>query len=182
MTIPDHSDGWSYVHHPMSRKSVPQLLHHLVDAARGEGNFLLNVGPKPDGSILEEDQAILRKIRQWMKVHGEGIYGSQMAPTFELGATVDAWTRKGNTGYLYLFAWPGETLAVAPIASKVKSATVLSTGKPVAFRQEFNERLVFTGLPSDPPDPYMPVIKVEFDGEFKTVNEKDKAAWLTGEA
>jgi hypothetical protein len=55
-------------------------------AARGEGNFLLNVGPKPDGSIPAEEQAILRKIGKWMRLHGEGIYGSQMAPTF--GTTI----------------------------------------------------------------------------------------------
>jgi alpha-L-fucosidase len=179
MTIPDH-DGWSYVHNSLSRKSVPQLLRHLVMAARGEGNFLLNVGPKPDGSIPEEEQAILREIGKWMKRHGEGIYGSQVPPTF--GTTIAIWTRKANTGYLYLLAWPGETLVVARIASKVKSATLLSTGEPVHFRQEYNGRLVFSGLPADPPDPYMPAIKVVFDGEFRALEEKNQAAWLTGEA
>ena len=73
-------------------------------------------------------------------------------------------------------------LVVPLIASKVKSAILLSTGKPVDFHQEYSGRLVFTGLPADPPDPYMPAFKVEFDSELKVLEEKNQAAWLTGEA
>jgi alpha-L-fucosidase len=179
MTIADN-DAWSYLSHNPSRKSTVQLLHHLVAAAREEGNFLLNVGPKPDGSIPEEEQERLRAIGQWMRVNGEAIRGSQCAPTF--GTALAFWTMNGNTGYLHVFSWPGEEMTLALIASKVKSARLLATGQELSLRQEYNGRLVLSGMPAEPPDPYVSVIKVEFDGPFKALVEHDQAAWLDGSA
>ena len=52
MTIGDHV-GWGYVKNNPNFKTTPQLLQYLVQAASGEGNYLLNIGPKPDGSVTE---------------------------------------------------------------------------------------------------------------------------------
>ena len=177
MTIGD-SCGWGYIRNNPNMKTEPQLLQHLVTAASGEGNFLLNVGPKPDGSIRGKEKSRLKAMGAWLKTNGEAIYGSERTPLS--GGMLGMWTAKGSTGYFHIFRWPGET-AVAPLVkTKVVSARLLATGKKVAFKQEHNGRLVFSGLPKDPPDPNVSVIKVEFESKPQCLAETDRAAWFDG--
>ena len=125
MTIGD-TCGWGYVHNNPNFKTVPQLLQNLVIAAGGEGNYLLNVGPKPDGTIRQEEQVRLRAMGEWLKAHGEAIYGSQRCPLH--GGMIGAWTRKWTTGYFNIFRWPGEEATVPLVKTKARSATLLATG------------------------------------------------------
>lgn len=66
-------ESWGYTHdNPF--KSSHQIICDLIDIVSKNGMMLLNVGPKPDGTITNEETAILRQIGQWMKINGEGIY------------------------------------------------------------------------------------------------------------
>jgi len=180
MSIGDN-EAWSYFPHKVSRKYVWELLVYLVTTAMNEGNYLLNVGPTPDGVIPKEEEKRLREIGKWMKVNGEAIYGSKRAPNF--GNWNAFWTMKtDSTAHLNVLCWPGQEMVISPIATRIKSATMLATGQKLKFRQEYNGRLVFPDLPKTSPDPYVSVIKVEFDGKFKVIAEKDKAAWIDGKA
>ena len=57
-------------------KTAEELVCDLVDIVSKNGNLLLNIGPKKDGTIPEEDAAILRGIGDWLRINGEAIYGS----------------------------------------------------------------------------------------------------------
>ena len=179
MTIAD-SCGWGYVKNSPNMKTVTQLLQNLVTAAVGEGNYLLNIGPKPDGTVRREEVVRLKAMGQWLKTNGEAIYGSQRCPLH--GGMVGAWTRKGNTGYLNVFRWPGEELVVPLVKTRVKSARILATGRRVKVRRECNGRLVLSGMPKTPPDRNITTIKVEFASAPKMIEETDPAAWLEGKA
>jgi alpha-L-fucosidase len=179
MTMGDYC-GWGYIRNNPNMKTVPQLIQHLVHAAAGEGNLLLNVGPKRDGSIRREERSRLKAVGQWLSVNGEGIYGSQRCNLNE--GMLGAWTRRGNTGYLNIFRWPGEEAVVPLVANRVRSARLLATGKKVKVRREANGRIVFGGLPKSPPHPSVNVIKVSFEGQPRLLEEKDRSKWLTGNA
>ncbi len=179
MTIGD-SCGWGYVRNNPNLKTVPQLLQHLVTAAAGEGNYLLNCGPKPDGTIRREEAVRLRAMGQWLATNGEAIYGSQRC---ELnGGMIGRWTRKGNVGYLHVFRWPGREAAVPLVASRPLSAALLGRRGRLKVRLEHNGRLVVSGLPARPPHPYLNVIKVRFAGPPRRLAEKRLDAWLAGRA
>ncbi|HUT01294.1 MAG TPA: alpha-L-fucosidase [Phycisphaerae bacterium] len=179
MTIGD-SGGWGYVHSNPNWKTVPQLLQNLVTAAAGEGNYLLNVGPRPDGTLREEERTRLAALGQWLRMNGEAIYGSQRCPLH--GGMIGRWTRKGNTGYLHVFRWPGREAVVPLVATKARSAELLATGAKLTVRQEHNGRLVIGGMTTRPPHPYANVIKVRFADEPKAIQERDTSKWLTGKA
>jgi alpha-L-fucosidase len=69
-------NSWSYIE-GHDYKSAPEIIAELVDVVSKNGVLLLNIGPKPDGTIPEPEQDLLRTIGRWLGVHGEAIYGTR---------------------------------------------------------------------------------------------------------
>ncbi|MDR2118725.1 MAG: alpha-L-fucosidase [Tannerellaceae bacterium] len=68
--------SWSYIDGE-ENKSPEQIVHDLIDIVSKNGNLLLNIGPRADGSITEEQKAVLLAIGEWLKVNGEAIYATR---------------------------------------------------------------------------------------------------------
>ncbi|MFN3622199.1 MAG: alpha-L-fucosidase, partial [Nitrososphaerales archaeon] len=144
-----------------SWRPTRKLIQTLVTCASGEGNLLLNVGPKADGAFPAGAIRILREIGSWMKVNGESIYGSERCP---FSTSVGAFTAKGSKAYVHVFRWPGREVCVAGVGNDVKDAYMLATGEYVKFSKN-GGRVFLRGLPAKAPDPYDTVIVLELDGK-----------------
>lgn len=164
MTMGD-TYGWGYVKHDPNFKTTTQLIQYLVTAASGAGNYLLNIGPKPDGTVRKEEVQRLKEIGKWMKENGESIYSSERLPVGWGKGMLGTVTAKGNTVYLHIFRWPGEIASLAGIRNKVISAQILITGKLARIEQTNDGRLFLKGLSEEPPDRNDTVIKLELDSE-----------------
>lgn len=106
-----------------------------VVLARG-GNYLLNVGPKADGTIPETSARILRCVGAWHRAVRESFEGTEILPELICNKEV-LLTRRGNDLYVHLFKPPTGTAAVlAPLAALPRQATLLNTGEPVEARLE----------------------------------------------
>ena len=162
-------DTWGWARHDSNLKTTTRLIQYLATAANGAGNYLLNIGPKPDGTVKEEEVARLKEIGKWMKVNGESIYGSERPPT-GLGGIIGTTTAKENNLYWHIFRWPGETASMPGLKNKVLSATILSTGQKAKIEQTKDGRLFLTGLPKEPPDKNDTVIKLKLDGKPKIID------------
>jgi alpha-L-fucosidase len=79
-------DSWCYLTHP-NYKSAGRILHQLIDVVSKNGNMLLDVGPRPDGTIPAEIESRLHQIGAWLKVNGEAIYETRPADRFGEGPT-----------------------------------------------------------------------------------------------
>lgn len=155
------NDSWGYNAADDAWKSPKQVITHLVQCASGGGNFLLNVGPKADGTIPAESERILRAVGEWLHRNGGSIYGTERCP---LSTSTGLCTLKGHTLYVHVLRWPGKELVVPRLLSKVVSASLLAEGKPVKFEQK-GDRLFLRDLPGRAPDPLDTVIVVEFAEE-----------------
>lgn len=153
------NDNWGYVPGNAKYKSTATLVRNLVRCVSGGGNYLLNVGPKPDGTFPVMAQTRLKQIGRWMDVNSESIYGCGRAP-FAADEAIGLATAKGNTVYLHVFNWPGEELAMSGVNVRVASAKMLATGDRVRVKQD-GDRLILSGLPVRAPDPWDSVIALK---------------------
>jgi alpha-L-fucosidase len=152
---------WGYSEHDHAWKSDETLVRNLVDIASKGGNYLLNIGPKGDGSVPAESVRSMRAIGAWMAVNGASIYGTRASLFTRL-----PWgrsTTKGRTIYLHVFDWPADgTLTVPGLETHPKRAHLLAGGDALeAFTTDAG---LVVKLPAKAPDPIASVVAVELEG------------------
>jgi alpha-L-fucosidase len=156
------NDSWGYIPNDQNWKSPQQLLQNLVECTRDGGNYLLNIGPRPDGTVPAASVERLQTIGGWLRRNGEAVYATQ--PCRFPHGNVGVYTRKGNTLFVHIYFWPGERMTVGGAKFKALSARFLANGLPVKFAQR-GTQLIFSDLPAQPPDTPITVIAVECDRE-----------------
>ncbi|MEY4675169.1 MAG: hypothetical protein RL148_2953 [Planctomycetota bacterium] len=123
---------WGYSEHDAAWKSAPEMVRNLVDIASKGGNYLLNIGPKADGSVPQQSVDALRAMGAWMRQNGEAVHGTQASPFENL--TFGRCTRKpsgdGSTRlYLHVFDAPADGALVLPaLQNEVKACRLLAGG------------------------------------------------------
>jgi alpha-L-fucosidase len=154
MTI---NNTWAYNQNDRNYKSTTELIRQLIEAASKGGNFLLNVGPTPEGLIQPEFEERLRGIGAWLERNGEAIYGATYGPLQNLpfGRT----TAKGKTIYLHLFEMPGGRVELRGLRAKVRRVRLVDGGKPLRHVQSGD--LVTIDLSGVSADPHATVLALE---------------------
>jgi|GEM_PF-194858 len=115
------SSSWGYTEN-QQYKTPDRLVDDLVDIVSKNGCLLLNVGPRPDGTIPQEDQAILKAIGGWLKINGESIYNTTHWKVFGEGPTgvstghISEKNDKRFTSEDLRFTWHEGTLYVTGLA------------------------------------------------------------------
>ncbi|MFZ0270293.1 MAG: alpha-L-fucosidase [Acidobacteriaceae bacterium] len=162
------NDSWGYQRADDNWKSSRTVIRNLIECARDGGNYLLNIGPKPDGSIPEESVRILTEVGRWMDTNGHTIYESDLCRVRR--SNYASFTRKGNTLYMHVHFWPGGYVAISGLRTRVRSARMLKSGAPVTVSQDdFQTKL--SGLPEKAPD--WPVTTIEIECESEPVQDTD---------
>ena len=156
------NDSWGYQAADDNWKSSKTVIRNLISCARDSGNYLLNIGPKGDGSIPEPSAQVLREVGEWMAVNGHSIYDSD--PCQVRRSNYASFTRIGNTLYMHVHFWPGQYVAISGLTTKVKSAKLVKTGGAVPFKQD-EFRVRFTDLPVKAPDFPITTIAIECESE-----------------
>ncbi len=107
------ANSWSYVPND-TYKPTNELIEKLVDIVSKGGNYLLNIGPGPDGEFDPVAYDRLKEIGAWMKVNGEAIYGSRMYSTFNDGERIRyTQSKDGKVKYVFFFDFPDKPVALS---------------------------------------------------------------------
>jgi len=151
------NNSWGFSLQDYAHKSTKDLIRYLVRSAGYGANFLLNVGPMPDGRIQPEHATRLREVGAWLRTNGEAIYGTRGGPLTprQWGVT----TRKGNKVYLHILDWEDETLTIPAIGKGIKSAKILNSTSNLKFIK--NELGVSIRIPREQRQPIDTIVELE---------------------
>ena len=129
--------SWGYIQ-DHDYKSADSIIDDLVDIVSKNGCLLLNIAPRPDGTIPEEQEKILLDIGEWLKMNGEAIYGSRPWKVYGEGPTQFLegeftekkpqtftgqdirFTTRGETLYAIVLDWPGEELVIRSLSTNLR--------------------------------------------------------------
>ncbi|WP_246151960.1 alpha-L-fucosidase [Rubripirellula reticaptiva] len=159
------SGSWGYKKGDNDFKSPSTLIRNLIDIASKGGNYLLNVSPTGDGTLLPPAVERLKEVGKWMAINGESIYETSASPLQALGwgrctsKKIDGGTRL----YLHVFDWPKDGRLVIPgVKNEVRKASLLASGT------DLQGRLTDDGIellvPAEGPDAVASVIVLDVDG------------------
>jgi alpha-L-fucosidase len=143
-------------------KSLEQCLHGLIRSAGGDGNFLFNVGPKPDGEIEPLQAERLREMGQWLQKYGYTIYGTRGGPYKPTDWGVS--TRKDNRIFLHVLRWDLDEVKITlpPAGLKIRSARLAGGGKVELTPSETGGYTL--AFPAKELKPLNTVVELETDG------------------
>ncbi len=177
--------SWGYVTNHQY-KQASSLVDDLIDIVSKNGSMLLNIGPKPDGTIPQKEIDMLKEIGSWLSLNGEAIYNTRPWVVFGEGSTVIEDGKHSNNAeskrkdfnksdirfttnddvlYATLMAWPGdeETITIKSINSTNYPASIVNIelighDGEISFTQ--NENGLEVELPAESPSPYAQVLKI----------------------
>ncbi len=151
------SNSWGYNAGDSRHKTVEQLITFLVRAAGANANLLLNVGPKPDGTIQANHVERLKKMGAWMRDNGESIYGTRGGPVSPRNWGVT--TRKGDTVYLHALEPEDEIIVLPEFGREIASAKLMHGGKAIQYEKTDFGTVVH--LPEAVQDPLDTIVVLE---------------------
>jgi len=154
------NNSWGFNLTDRTYKSAKDLVQYLVRAAGHDANFLLNVGPMPNGRIQPEFVTRLQEVGEWTRRYGESIYGTRGGPipVRNWGAT----TQRGDRVYVHVLEWPDAPLALPKLGKPVRAASYLKDGSKAAFK-DLGNSVVLT-LSDAVRDPYDTVVVLDLAG------------------
>ena len=165
--------SWGYQPRDTEYKDANQLIHILADTIGMGGNLLLDIGPKPDGTIDPRQVRILETIGRWTGKHAEAIHGSRAGIGLAHFHGPSTLSKDRKTLYLFVDGRPSGELLVKGLDNRVLRARVVGgdakVGHRVLGKHDWSKvpGLLYLHLPDDAYDPDMTVVALELDGPVK---------------
>jgi alpha-L-fucosidase len=164
MTI---NDSWGYQTHDKNWKTPYEVITIFADAISHGGNLLLDIGPKEDGTIPQEQVNVLKELGVWNKKHSEAIFSTTagLPQGHFYGPTT--LSKDSTSIYLFLQGNPMEQTVVKGLFDDIKSISVVGSNTPVSWKIVGKiswsqvPGLVYINVPPSSHDKYMTVLKIE---------------------
>jgi alpha-L-fucosidase len=173
------NDSWGYQQNDKEFKSPAQVIKIFSECLSKGGNMLLDIGPREDGTIPDEEVHVLRELGRWTKKHAEAIYsteGGLPAGYFYGPSTL---SRDSTMLYLFVAGNAGGQLMLQGIKNKINRIYVVGNGTKLSWKEYLkpywsqNPGLIFIDLPAAVTDEYLTVLAVVLDGPVKMAKQEN---------
>jgi alpha-L-fucosidase len=163
-TVDTTNDSWAYAWYDNYWKSPKEILRRLVSCVGRGGTYMLNIGPKGDGSVPELAAQTLRGAGAWIKRYPHVVYGTDASPWKHALPWGDV-TVKGNNLFLCVFERPSNgELSLPGLKTKVKSARLLGEATKTELLVKTDQGWTTIVLPPRSTESLVPVVQVELAG------------------
>ncbi|MFC1765318.1 alpha-L-fucosidase [Planctomycetota bacterium] len=158
------NDSWAYAWYDEYWKSSKEILKRLVACVGRGGTYMLNIGPRGDGSVPERAARSLRGAGEWIQKYPQVVYGTDASPWKHALPWGDV-TVRDNKIFLSVFNWPASGQLYLPgLKTEIKSARLLGRKEPVALKFKRVGEWTRFRVPARAPEKLVSVIEVELVG------------------
>jgi alpha-L-fucosidase len=170
MTI---NDSWGYQQNDRDFKSPYQIIKIFSECLSKGGNMLLDIGPRADGTIPEEEVNVLRKLGQWTKKNGEAIYGTEGGLPSGYFYGPSTISKDSTTLYLFVQGNPKGQVMLQGMKNRINRIYVAGNGTKLTWKEYLkpywsnNPGLIFIDVPDAVLDEYTTVLALVLDGKLQ---------------
>jgi alpha-L-fucosidase len=157
------NNSWGYNASDTKYKSTDSLIRELVDIVSKDGNYLLNIGPKGDGTVPDQSVNLLSSMGKWMDIYCESIYGATRSPY----SNVPSWgrfTKKDGKLYAHVFSWPSNGLLKVPSLKNTINKIYLLNDPNTSLKYKDSLGYITISVPATAPDKINSVVVIEVSG------------------
>ena len=171
------NDSWGFQHNDKNYKTPNQVINILVDCINKGGNLLLDVGPKADGTIPDEQVNILKELGRWTSKHSEAIYGTRAGIPADHFYGPTATNKSADILYLYLPYNPKGQIMLKGLKNKINRIYVVGNGTKLNWDIKMKQYwsavpgIVYIDVPEEVLDEQVTVIAVLLDGKIDLYRE-----------
>lgn len=129
------NDNWGYFPSDSNYKPISQIIRTFVEVIASGGNLLLNIGPKPDGTIAKEQVDRLEALGKWIKKHEDMVFSSKSGLPYGHFYGPTLLSKEEDKIYLCLFDRPANYISLKGIQNKVKYIKVVGNTQQLSFKR-----------------------------------------------
>jgi len=158
------NDSWAYAWYDENWKTPKDILQRLIACVARGGTYMLNIGPRGDGSVPERAARSLRHAGEWIKKYPQVVYGTDASPWQHALPWGDV-TVRGNKMFLSVFEWPASgDLYLPGLKTGIQSAQLLRGQEAVPIKYQSMGGWIRFRLPQQAPETLVSVIELELEG------------------
>ena len=170
-SVDTSNDSWAYAWYDNNWKSPKEILRRLIACVARGGTYMLNIGPRGDGSVPERAARSLRVAGEWIRNYPQVVYGTDPSPWKHALPWGDI-TRKGNTLFLCVLDMPASgQIVLHGLRTGIKSAVLVGAGRGEELNYDKVGGWVRIDLPPGCHKNLIPVIEVQLTGAVEVENE-----------
>ena len=157
------NNSWGYNAGDNNYKTPKTLIQQLVQVVSRDGNYLLNIGPKGDGTVTPQSVTILSAFGDWMKTYSESIYGTTRSP-YKTEPHWGVYTKKTGKLYAHVFAWPANGLLKIPSLTNTINKIYLMNDTTALLNYTDSSGCTTISVPANAPNAINSVVVVDVSG------------------
>lgn len=168
------NDSWGYQGNDRNYKSSSQVVRIFAGCIGMGGNMLLDIGPKADGTIPEEQVEVLREMGRWTSKHKQAIYGTVAGLPEGLFAGPSTMSRDSTILYLFFPGNGGGELMLEGVKNRINKAFVVGNGTNLEVKEYLrpywsdHAGVYFIRVPEETLDKTMTVVGISLNGKLET--------------
>jgi len=171
------NDSWGYQHNDSNYKTPNQIIRIFVDCISQGGNLLLDIGPKADGTIPEEQVEILEDLGRWTNKHEEAIYGTHAGIPKDYFYGPSTLSKDSTVLFLFLENKPIGPIAIKGLKNGINRIRVVGDGTKLSYEIKMKQYwsakpgMLYIEVPEEVIDEHVTVIAIQLDGKVEMFKE-----------